>query len=138
MVEQEGNFKKMLLGNFILKEKVKGFLDYLEKTFDISKCDVFIYKIEDTEKYFVTFRFVIDTDNKTNFKKYFPYSIPIHKKGDAYYTINALNRLIEKDFGVEGGNIDYRSYEVDWSKYQGNIILLENDDLIYHNVCRIF
>lgn len=136
MADEE--LKRILLGNFIFKNNVKKFLDYLEKTFSISKCNVFIYDIDNNDNFFVTFKFTINPQNKVNFKKYFPTSIPIHKKGDAYYTINALNRLIEVNSEVDSGNIDHKSHEIDWSNYQNNIILLEDNELVFHHICRIF
>lgn len=130
--------KTVLLGNFSFIQNVKPFLVYLEKKFDISKCDTFIYNLNNSDKFFITFKFEIDTSEKVNFKELFPYAIPVHKKGEAYYTINALNKLIEEKSDIESGNIDHKSIEIDWSEYQNKMILLENDELVIHDIMRIF
>jgi hypothetical protein len=44
-------------------------------------------------------------------------------------TIYSLNKLIEKENNLTPGNIDYKSHEIDWSKYSDKIILLNNDEL---------
>jgi len=56
-------------------------------------------------------------------------TIQIHKKGLTFFTINALNKLIEKEFNLKSGNIDYKSHEIDWEKFKNKLILLKNGEL---------
>jgi hypothetical protein len=37
--------------------------------------------------------------------------------------------LIERDFNLTPGNIDYKSHEVEWNKYEDKFIILKNDVL---------
>jgi hypothetical protein len=66
---------------------------------------------------------------RINIKKELPKTIQIHKRGGTFFTINALNKLIERDHGLDNGNVDYKNYEVDWENYQDSIILLKNESL---------
>ena len=75
---------------------------------------------------------------RINFKQHFPNAIPIHKKGTAIYTINALNRLIEKESGLDKGNIDYKAYKIDWDKYQDTLILNNNNELSLFTIKQVF
>jgi hypothetical protein len=62
----------------------------------------------------------------------------IHKKGNALYTINALNKLIESSLGDTIGNIDYKSFKINWDEYQNKFILLNNKELAILNINKIF
>jgi hypothetical protein len=111
----------------------------LEAKFSITKDKVFCYKnLDDESKVIMTFKFKVDKDKKINLKDLFPNAVPIHKKGNALYTINALNKLIDLKVGVDNGNIDYKSYKIDWSEYQDKIILLNGQELGVFNIQRIF
>jgi hypothetical protein len=83
------------------------------------------------------FKFVIKDGKKIDFKNLFPNAILIHKKGNAIYTINALNKIIE-DTNDNIGNIDYKSHKIDWDTYQDKMLLTNNDGLIIYNIKRIF
>jgi len=86
----------------------------------------------------MTFKFVIPEGKRVNIKDLFPSSVPIHKKGNAFYTINALNKLIDQIMGDSVGNIDYKSYKIDWEQYQNKIILINNKQLSVFNIGRVF
>lgn len=47
----------------------------------------------------------------------------IHRKGRCFYTINALNKLIERQ---NNGIVD-KQYLIDWDKYQNRILILNQD-----------
>lgn len=131
--------KTILLASFIFPERIDWFISYLEAKFSITKDKVFCYKnLDDESKVIMTFKFKVDKDKKINLKDLFPNAVPIHKKGNALYTINALNKLIELKVGVDNGNIDYKSYKIDWSEYQDKIILLNGQELGVFNIQRIF
>lgn len=131
--------KTILLASFIFPERLEWFLDYLENRFTIPKDRVFVYKnLDDESKVIVTFKFVIKEGRKLNLKNLFPSAIPIHKKGDCIYTINALNKLIEIQSGGDLGNIDYKSVRINWDDYQGKILLYSNNKLNISPMKRIF
>jgi hypothetical protein len=131
--------KNILLASFIFPERLEWFLGYLESKFSIPKDKVFIYKnLDDESKLITTFKFVIKDNKKVDFKNLFPSAILIHKKGDAIYTINALNRMIEDMYSNAVGNIDYKSYEIDWTTFQNKMLLTNNNELIIYNIQRIF
>jgi hypothetical protein len=131
--------KTILLASFIFPERIDWFISYLEAKFSITKDKVFCYKnLDDESKVIMTFKFKVDKDKKINLKDLFPNAVPIHKKGNALYTINALNKLIDLKVGVDNGNIDYKSYKIDWSEYQDKIILLNGQELGVFNIQRIF
>jgi hypothetical protein len=131
--------KTILLASFIFPERVEWFLDYLESKFQINKDKVFCYKnLDDEAKVIMTFKIIIPEGKPLNLKNLFPSAVPIHKKGDALYTINALNKLIEEKFPESIGNINNRSIKIDWSEYQNKMILINHNELTILNISRVF
>jgi hypothetical protein len=129
--------KTVLLASFIFKDRLGWFLTYLESSFQINKNAVFLYDIEDDTKVMVTFKLLIKAGTHINFKKVFPNATLIHKKGNAIYSINALNKLIET-YNVDNiGNINYKSVIIDWSNYQDNLLLIKNNNLVITPIKRI-
>jgi len=131
--------KTVLLASFIFPERIEWFISYLDSKFDIKKDKVFCYKNnEDESKVIITFKLTITEGKQLNFKNLFPSAILIHKKGNALYTINALNKLIELEAGDSFGNIDHKSIKIDWDKYQNNLIVINGDDLVFLSISRVF
>jgi len=131
--------KTILLATFIFPERVEWFLNYLENKFEIKKDKVFCYQnIDDESKLILTFKLAIPEGKRLNLKELFPSAITIHKKGEALYTINALNKIIEQTQSDSIGNIDYSQIKIDWSEYQNNLILTKNDELVFFNIIRVF
>lgn len=131
--------KTILLASFIFPERVEWFLGYLETRFSITKDKVFCYKnLDDESKVIITFKLVIPEGQRMNLKDLFPSAVPIHKKGNALYTINALNKLIDETHGTPQGNTDYKSIKIDWDEYQNKIILLNGKELGIFNIERVF
>lgn len=131
--------KTILLATFIFPERIEWFNSYLLNKFNISEKDTFRYQnLDDESKVIVTFKLDLPDSKRLNLKNLFPNAIMIHKKGDALYTINALNKLIESTLEGSVGNIDYKSVKIDWSLYQNKLILIDNDQLTLLNIKRIF
>jgi len=131
--------KTTLLASFIFPERVEWFLSYLENKFDITKDKVFCYEnIDDESKVIITFKLVIEEGKRLNLKDLFPSAIPIHKKGNALYTINALNKLIDSKQIENIGNIDYSSVKINWDEYQNKLILTKGKELVILNISRVF
>ena len=131
--------KTLLLATFIFPERLDWFFEYLESKFNIPKEKVFVFEnLDDPSKVIVTFKVVLYGGKKINLKKHFPNAIPIHKKGTAIYTINALNKLIEKENDLEEGNIDYKKFKINWDEYQDSLILKNNGELTIYRIKRVF
>lgn len=129
--------KTILLASFIFPERVEWFLNYLKTTFNVDS--VFCYKnLDDESKVILTFRLTINTEQPLNLKNLFPNAVIIHKNGDALYTINALNLLIEEKYPESVGNIDNKQIKIDWSEYQNKFILINNKQLCIFNIKRVF
>lgn len=131
--------KTILLASFIFPERTEWFLNYLENKFSIPKTKVFCYKnLDDESKVIMTFKLVIPQNKRLNLKDLFPSAIPIHKKGNALYTINALNMLIDSMSGDNIGNVDYGSVIINWDEYQNKLILTKGKELVFLNIERVF
>ena len=129
--------KTILLATFIFPERVDWFLNYLKTTFNVES--VFCYKnLDDESKVILTFRLTINTEEPLNLKNLFPNAVIIHKNGNALYTINALNLLIQEKYPESVGNIDNKQIKIDWSEYQNKFILINNKQLCIFNIKRVF
>ena len=128
--------KILLLASFLRPEYLDSFLNKIKKKFGIKKEQIFFFKIEDGS-YLLTYKVYVDFENKIDIRKELPKTIQIHKKGDTIFTINALNKLIEKESGLNG-NVNYKEYKINWDDYKNKIILLKGDNLEITNIERIF
>jgi len=129
--------KVVLLASFIFKDRLDWFINYLSDKFNISKNNIFVYDINDEYKYMVTYKFIIEIDKRINFKEILPNATVIHKKGNAIYSINALNKLIETNNTESIGNINHKSIKVNWEEYQDKLLLIRNNNLIVSPIIRI-
>jgi hypothetical protein len=120
---------KILLGTFTNKEKLNDFYERLEKSYSLKKENTFIFSINDSDNLMVTFKLNSGESVKKNIKSNLRGTIQIHKKGECFYTINALNKLIQKEFNLSEGNINYKTYTIDWDKYQNKLLLVKDDIL---------
>jgi hypothetical protein len=131
--------KSILLASFIFPERLEWFLSYLENKFNITKDKVFCFKnLNDDSKLILTFKVTVPENKKLDLKNLFPNAIIVHKKGMAFYTINALNKLIESTSDASLGNIDYKSIKIEWDNYQNKIILIDNKELVIFDLERVF
>jgi len=130
--------KELLIASFIFPERVKWFFDYLKNNFNIRKDKIFIYEnLDDESKIIITFKLQVDRDRRFDLKKYFPSAVIVQKKGSTFYTINALNKLIELESGKDRGNLNYIDYKIDWSEYQNQIIIIDDNKINIHNIKKI-
>jgi len=120
--------KVILLATFTTHEYLENFLYKLYKQFGVKKKSVFLFEI-DNEEIILTYRLFLNFDEKINIRKELPKTVQIHKKGTTFFTINALNKLIETEYDLPKGNVNYSSYEIDWSKYENTMISLRNNNL---------
>ena len=131
--------RSIILASFVFPERLETFLNYLQKRFKLDRERIFIYdNIDDPIKKIVTYKVFLKDGKKIDLKSIFPRTIIIHKKGECLYTINALNRLIEEENGLESGNVDHRNYELDWEKYQNKLVLTTPEGLVFNDIKREF
>ena len=120
--------KTILVATFIKLEHLNNFLDKLKNDFGIDKKSVFIFETKNNDL-ILTYKIFLNMGEKINLKKELNKTIQIHKKGNTFFTINSLNRLIERDFNLPAGNIDYSNYQIEWEKYENTMISLKNNNL---------
>lgn len=120
--------KTILLATFLTKDYLEEFLYKIYKKFGVKKKSVFMFETEEGNL-ILTYRLFLNFDQKLNIRKELPKTIQIHKKGSTFFTINSLNKLIEKEFNLNGGNVDHSKYNIDWGKYENCMISLQNNNL---------
>lgn len=131
--------RSIILASFVFPERLETFLNYLQKRFKLDRERIFIYdNIDDPITKIVTYKVFLKDGKKIDLKSIFPRTIIIHKKGECLYTINALNKLIEEENGLESGNVQYRNYELDWEKYQNKLVLTTQEGLVFNEIKRDF
>ena len=138
-MKMENSVKIMTLASFVNEDKVESFINYLTKRFNLNSEKIFIYNSpEEKDKKILTFRVYLREGKKINTKTFFPTTIIVHKKGECFYTINALNKLIDEEVGENKGNINHKEYQIDWDKYQDKMLIVKNKELIIMNIKRNF
>ena len=135
-MEQE--IKIITLASFVFEDKVDSFKKYLNKRFNIPSEKVFSYKGVEEDKQILTFRIYLKDGRKINTRSFYPPTIIVHKKGECFYTINALNKLIEKEIGGEIGNITYHDHKIEWDNYQNKMLIVKDKELIIIDIERNF
>jgi hypothetical protein len=126
---------KILLASFITLKQSDDFFNKLESLFSIKKDKTFIFTLG--ENLMVTFKLTSTDELKEIIRTKLKNTIQIHKKSGSFYTINALNKLIQKDFNLEDGNIDYKSYSIDWDKYQDKLFLVKEGELQIQDIKKV-
>tara|TARA_R110000796_G_scaffold219934_1_gene336008 strand:+ start:30878 stop:31282 length:405 start_codon:yes stop_codon:yes gene_type:complete len=131
--------KKILLAAFIKKEELTPFLEYLDKTFEIDSNKTFIFEnVQDETQYILTFFIELELEEHINLRKHFKNALIVHKKKKCFYTINALNKLIESEYNLDKGNINYKEWDIDWSKYENKLIINSSNNLVLIDLKRFF
>jgi len=129
--------RELLIASFIFPERLNSFYNYLENKFNIKRNNVFLFNnLDDDSKVIVTFKLEVDDDKRLNLKQLFSSAVLVHKKGSCFFTIDALNLIIELESKQDKGNINYKDYKIDWQKYQNKILLTNNQDIIMYNIQR--
>ena len=134
----ENSDKSITLASFVYLDKVESFKKYILKRFGIEIEKIFHYNCDDENKTILTYRVYLKEHEKIDLKSFFPTTIIVHKKGECFYTINALNLLIESLSDIASGNINYKDYKIDWDNYQNRIILVKHKELKIMSIKREF
>ena len=122
----------IIIGTFVKKSKILSFLETLKYGFKVNLDKVFVYSI-DTNKYeyLVTFK----TYDKEKFIKSLNNATVMHVKNGCLFSINALNKLIEKE--NSDSDKPNNEYLIDWDKYKDKLIIQTNGELSLSNLSKI-
>ena len=122
----------IIIGTFVKKNKILSFLETLKYGFKVNLDKVFVYSI-DTNKYeyLVTFK----TYDKERFIKNLNNATVMHVKNGCLFSINALNKLIEKENSCS--DKPNNEYLIDWDKYKDKLIIQTNGELSLSNLSKI-
>ena len=131
-------FKSSLVCTFIDKKSLEKIYLNLKKGFGVDIEKIFIFNIEDNDRYLITYKVFLDYEQRKDFKKRMKNTFPIHKKGKTFFTINGLNKLIEKIYKLTPGNINYKDYQINWSEYKNKLIMIKEKNLYILNLDRVF
>ena len=134
----ENSGKSITLASFVYLDKIDSFKKYLFNRFGIDNDKIFQYICDEKNKKILTYRIYIKEDQKVNIDSFFPTTIITHKKGECFYTINALNLLIESLSDSEYGNINYKDFKINWDNYQNKIIIAQKGELKIMDIKRDF
>ena len=122
----------IIIGTFVKKNKILSFIETLKNEFGIKLEKLFIYSIDTNKReYLVTFK----TFDKERFIKNLGNATVMHVKNGCLFSINALNKLIEKD--NEGSELPNNEFVVDWDKYKNKLIIITNGELSISNLSKI-
>lgn len=131
--------KTIILASFVYPDRQDNFLRFLYKRYKVRRERVFIYdNIDGPKKNILTYKIFLNQGERVDLNEFFPKTIIVHKKKECFYTINALNLLIEKLTPNDRGNIDHKQINVNWEDYQNKMLLSTNNDLIIYNIKRNF
>lgn len=122
----------IIIGTFVKKNKILSFLEVLMMVYKIKLEKVYVYKIDTNfSEYLVTFK----TFDKDRFIKNLPNATVMHVKNGCLFSINALNKLIERD--NTNNETPNNEFLVDWDKYKDKLIILTNGELSISNLTKI-
>ena len=125
--------KGVIIGTFVLKNKILSFIETLKYDYHINFDKLFIYKVDDNNKeYLVTFK----TFDKNQFIKKIHNSTVMHVKNGCVFSINALNKLIETKYQTNDEK-PYNEVEINWDEYKDKLIILTNGTLNISNLSKI-
>ena len=137
-MNMDTNDKIITLASFVYLDKVESFKSYLGKRFKIKENNIFQYTFNEKDKKILTFMIRLQQGERVDTRSFYPPTIIVHKKGECFYTINALNKLIESMSGTDSGNLNYHDVKIDWDVYQNKMMIIKNDELKILTINRDF
>lgn len=121
----------IIIGTFVKKNKILSFLETLRTAYGIKLDRVFVYSIDTNQfEYLVTFK----TFDKDKFIKKINNATVMHVKNGCLFSINALNKLIDKE---KGDDVPNNEYLIDWDKYKDSLIILTGGELSISKLTKI-
>jgi len=134
----ESNNKIITLASFVYLDKVDSFKKYLYNRFKILDKNIFQYTFNEEDKKILTFMVRLNQGQRVDTSSFYPPTIIVHKKGECFYTINALNQLIENISDTDSGNINHQDVKIDWDNYQNKMLIIKNEELKILTINRDF
>jgi hypothetical protein len=134
----ESNNKIITLASFVYLDKVDSFKKYLYNRFKILDKNIFQYTFNEEDKKILTFMVRLNQGQRVDTSSFYPPTIIVHKKGECFYTINALNQLIENISDTDSGNINHQDVKIDWDDYQNKMLIIKNEELKILTINRDF
>jgi len=121
----------IIIGTFVKKNKILSFIESLRNDFNIKFDKIYVHSIDtNPREYLVTFK----TFDKEKFIKNLSNSTVMHVKNGCLFSINALNKLIERDKDNDKPNNEFL---VDWDKYKDKLVIITNGELSVSNLTKI-
>ena len=121
----------IIIGTFVKKNRILSFLETLRTEYKIRLDKVFVYSIDTNQaEYLVSFK----TFDKDKFIRKISNATVMHVKNGCLFSINALNKLIEKQKNDDKPNNEYL---IDWDTYKDKLIILTNGELSVSNLTKI-
>ena len=121
----------IIIGTFVKKNKILSFIESLRNDFNIKFDKIYVHSIDtNPREYLVTFK----TFDKEKFIKNLNNSTVMHVKNGCLFSINALNKLIERDKDNDKPNNEFL---VDWDKYKDKLVIITNGELSVSNLTKI-
>jgi len=122
---------RIIIGTFVKKNRILSFLETLRTEYKIRLDKVFVYSIDTNQaEYLVSFK----TFDKDKFIRKISNATVMHVKNGCLFSINALNKLIEKEKNDDKPNNEYL---IDWDTYKDKLIILTNGELSVSNLTKI-
>ena len=134
----ESNNKIITLASFVYLDKIDSFKKYLYNRFKILDKNIFQYTFNEEDKKILTFMVRLNQGQRVDTSSFYPPTIIVHKKGECFYTINALNQLIEIISDTDNGNINHQDVKIDWDNYQNKMLIIKNEELKILTINRDF
>lgn len=114
--------KNTLLCTFAHKSDLDLIIDFIKLSYDLKSKRIYVFKNkEKQDQYYCTYNIMGEYTLHSN-------TIIIHRKSESstLYTINALNKIIER---MNNGILD-KTIELNWEAYTNILILYQNDKII--------
>lgn len=134
----ESNNKIITLASFVYLDKIDSFKKYLYNRFKILDKNIFQYTFNEEDKKILTFMVRLNQGQRVDTNSFYPPTIIVHKKGECFYTINALNQLIEIISDTDSGNINHQDVKIDWDNYQNKMLIIKKEELKILTINRDF
>jgi hypothetical protein len=134
----ESNNKIITLASFVYLDKIDSFKKYLYNRFKILDKNIFQYTFNEEDKKILTFMVRLNQGQRVDTNSFYPPTIIVHKKGECFYTINALNQLIEIISDTDSGNINHLDVKIEWDNYQNKMLIIKNEELKILTINRDF
>lgn len=126
------NKNKSIVGIFVNKSKILSTIEKIHNKIGIPINRIFLYKIYGNEvEYLLTFVLDKTAVSKNMFKN----AAILHIKNDCLFSINALNKLIEKEKGDL--NIINTNFQLNWDKFKGYLVILTKGQLSLYKILKI-